>query len=255
LFNADDDIPRHEFEVFGGSLLKSDSAIQNLSWVPIVKRGEREAFERAGAADGFAGFRIKSMATDGGLATAESHDEYFPVLYSTAPRTNQIYGLDLRSQPRTLAELERARDGDKMGFSTTSTVFSAGGQRGFIFSLPIYRHGSPHDIAEDRRSNLLGFVHGWIITAEMIEAVIAATTTPQGLDMLFYEPEAGPNDRPYYAHASRLRTAPLDPPTRTEAGAGSYWSRDIMADTTPWLTLIALPMPDGPLTVRHDRAL
>jgi diguanylate cyclase (GGDEF)-like protein len=254
LFDADDDIPRHEFEIFAGSLLKSGAAIQTLSWVPIVKRDERETFEREAADDGLAGFRIKSMAADGTLPTAEAQDEYFPILYSTAPRTNQIYGLDLRSQPKTLAELERARDGDKMGFSSTSTLFTTGGQRGFIFSLPVYRHGFPHDIAENRRSSLLGFVHGWIITAKMIEAVLAATTTPQGLDMLFYEPEAGPNDRPYYAHPSRLRTVPFDPPTRAEAGAGSYWSRAIMADGTPWLTLIALPMPNGPLTVRHDRA-
>jgi hypothetical protein len=120
-----------------------------------VKRGERDVFEREGVADGLAGFHIKSMAGDGRLTTAESHDEYFSVLYSTASRTSPIYGLDLRSQARTLAELERARDGDKMGFSTTSMVFSAGGQRGFIFSLPVYRHGSPHDIAEDRRSTPL----------------------------------------------------------------------------------------------------
>jgi diguanylate cyclase (GGDEF)-like protein len=253
LFDADDDIPRHEFEVFAGSLLKSSSAIQTLSWVPIVKRDERETFEREAAADGLAGFRIKSMGADRKLVTSEAQDEYYPIFYSTAPTTNQIYGLDLRSQPNTLAELERARDGDKLGFSTTSMI-TAGGQPGIIFSSPVYRHGAPHDIAEDRRSNLLGFVHGSIIIAKMIETVIAATTTPQGLDMLFYEPEAGPNDRPYYAHASRLRTAPFDPPARAEAEAGASWSRDIMAGPTPWLTLIASPMPNGPLTVRHDRA-
>ena len=75
LFEADDDIPRHEFEVFAGSLLKSSSAIQTLSWVPIVKRGERETFEREAAADGLAGFRIKSMGADRNLVTSEAQDE------------------------------------------------------------------------------------------------------------------------------------------------------------------------------------
>jgi CHASE1-domain containing sensor protein len=121
LFDADDDIPRHEFELFAGSLLKSSSAIQTLSWIPRVRREEREPFERGVARDGLAGFRFKSMTADGSLATSETQDEYFPILYSTAPTTNQIYGLDLRSQPKTLAELERARDGE-LGFSTTSMI-------------------------------------------------------------------------------------------------------------------------------------
>jgi diguanylate cyclase len=255
LFDANDRVTRGEFESFAGSLLKHAAAIQTLSWVPRVTSDERVAFEQAAVNDGLAGFRIKSLDDEGSMAPAGSRNEYFPVFYSTAPRTNRIYGLDLRSQRATMAELERARDGDQIGFSAIPALVTAdGSQHGFIFSLPVYRRGSPHHTIEDRRRNLLGFVHGSLVTAKMIESIIAATTTPQGVDLLFFDPQAGPNDLPLYSHASRLRTVPLKPPTLAASRSEPHWSRDLMADETPWLSLEASPMPDGPLTARHDRS-
>jgi diguanylate cyclase (GGDEF)-like protein len=255
LFDADEDVSRRQFESFAGSLLKYGSAIQTLSWIPRVKRDARAAFEQAAANDGLVGFHIKRLDDEGAMAPSGAQDEYLPVFYSTAPKANQIYGLDLRSQRATMAELERARDGDQLGFSAIPALVTAdGSQHGFIFSLPVYRRGFPHDTIEDRRRNLLGFVHGSLVTAMMIETIIATTTTPQGLDLLLFSPQAGPNDLPIYTHASRLRTAPLKPPTLAALWAGPHWSRDLMADKTPWLSLVASPMPGGPLMVRHDRS-
>ena len=50
--------------------------------------------------------------------------EYYPIFYATVPRTSPLYGLDLRSEPPTLAELEQARDSDRLGFSQVPTLVS-----------------------------------------------------------------------------------------------------------------------------------
>jgi CHASE1-domain containing sensor protein len=256
LFDASDDqITRKEFEAFARPHLQSSSAIQTLSWVPRVRRDERTAYGLAAAHDGLEGFQFKVATDGGGMVPSAEQDEYYPIFFSTVPKTSRLYGLDLRSEPPTLAELERARDGDQLGFSMVPALVSAGGrQHGYIFSLPVYRQGLPRDTVEDRRRNLVGFVHGSFITAKMIDTVLTATTVPRGLDLLFFEPERGPNESPLYVHGSRLRNVPLQPKPQAALGAEPLWSRNLIAGNTPWMTMVAVPLPDGPLTTRHDRA-
>ncbi len=255
LFDSDDQVPRGEFEAFTRPLLESNSAIQTLSWVPRVLRSERAAHEQLGAAEGLTDYAIKAIAADGSMAPSPENDEYFPIFYATVPKTSRLYGLDLRSEPATLAELEHARDWDQLGFSEVPALVTTGGtQHGFIFSLPLYRHGLPHDTVEDRRRNLVGFVHGSFATAKMIDTIVHASTTPQGLDLFFFEPDAGPSALPLYVRGSRLREQALGPMSRAAAFARPHWSRDLLVSSQRWMTMVAVPMPGGPLTVRHDRA-
>jgi len=255
LFDASDDqVTRREFEAFARPHLQYGSAIQTLSWVPHVRRDERAAYELAAAADGLEGFRIKDASTDGGGSYAEQ-EEYYPIFYSTVPKASRLYGFDLRSEPPTLAELERARDEDQLVFSEVPALVSADGkQPGYIFSLPIYRWGAPHDTVAERRRNLVGFVHGSFITAQMIETVLNEGSVSRGLDLHFFQPETGQNAQPVYAHGSRLRSVPLAPKPLSALESGPHWSRMLFAGTTPWMTLVAAPMPGGPLTASHDRA-
>jgi CHASE1-domain containing sensor protein len=179
------------FELFTRPLLRENSAITTLSWVPQVLNAERTDHERAAALQGLADYRIKSMGTDGKMSPSPEHSEYYPIFYATVPKTSPLYGLDLRSEPQTLLEMERARDEDRLCFSQVRGLVSADGtQGGFLFSMPVYRQGSPHDSIEDRRRNLAGFVHGSLIPGKMIDAIIAATKTPKGLELFFFEPGA-----------------------------------------------------------------
>jgi diguanylate cyclase (GGDEF)-like protein len=253
--SSDDGISRRAFEGFARPHLQSSSAIQTLSWVPRVRHDERAAYEAAAARDGIEGYQFKAKTADDGMAPSNEQDEYYPIFYSTVPKTSPLYGLDLRSEPPTLAELERARDDDQLGFTSRPALVSAGGrQHGYIFSLPVYRQGSARGSAENRRRNLVGFVHGSFITAKMIETILDATTVPAGLDLFFFEPESAPNVPPLYVHGSRLRDAPIEPKFSAARGAGPRWSRNLIAGNSPWMTLVAAPMPGGPLTTRHDRA-
>jgi diguanylate cyclase (GGDEF)-like protein len=248
-------VTRDGFEAFVRPLLLEDTAIATLSWIPRVSRNERADYERAAASQGIPNYQIKMMGDDGTMSPSPERSEYYPVFYGSVPKTSPLYGLDLRSEPATLAEMEQARDTDRLGFSRNGALVSTGGaQSGFLFSLPIYRRGLPHDSVEDRRRNLEGFVHGSLLPGKMIDTIISTSRKPEGADSFFFTPEAGPNDAPYYVHGSRLRETPAQPRSAAELAAGAHWSRDLLADGQRWLTMETAPMPDGPLIASHDRA-
>ncbi|MGA7786977.1 MAG: EAL domain-containing protein [Xanthobacteraceae bacterium] len=250
-----DPVSRGEFEAFTQPLLRENAAIATLSWVPRVTGPDRAAYERMAVMQGIPDFHFKIMSDAGKMTAAPERGVYYPIFYATVPKTSPLYGLDLGSEPATLAELERARDLDRLGFSPAPKLVSSGGVHGgFLFSLPIYKHGSPHATIEDRQRNLAGFVHGSVITAEMVDTIIKDNKTPKGLDLFFYLPYSGWQAMPAYIHPSRLRTSPLVPMSEAEAAKGRYWSRDLSADGQPWLMMVARPMPGGPLTVHHERA-
>ena len=139
-------VKRNEFVAFTRPLLHENAAIATLSWVPRVRNSERTQHERQGALEGLPDYHIKDMTPGGAMITAPERGEYYPIYYATVPRTSPLYGLDLRSEPETLTELEHARDTDRLGFSPVPALVSSGGTHGgFLFSLPVYRRGALHD--------------------------------------------------------------------------------------------------------------
>jgi diguanylate cyclase (GGDEF)-like protein len=248
-------VPREVFELFTRPLLLENSAITTLSWVPRVLNSERTDHERAAVLQGLSGYRIKAMGTNGKMSPSPERSEYYPIFYATVPKTSPLFGLDLRSEPQTLVEMEHARDEDRLCFSQVGGLVTTNGtQSGFLFSIPVYLHGSVHNSIEDRRRNLIGFVHGSLIPGKMIDSIITANKTPKGLELFFFEPGAELDALPVYVHKSRLEVLPIQPMSRAALALGRYWSRDLMADGQPWLTVAVRPMPGGPLTVQDHRA-
>ena len=180
-------VSRNAFDAFTRPLLLENAAIVTLSWVPRVLNSERGEIERSAVRQGLAGYHFKAMNPDGTIVPSPERSEYYPIFYATLPTTSALFGLDLRSEPPTLAELEHARNSDRLGFSQVPALVSAGPDQGggFLFSLPIYKHGSLHASIEDRRRNLAGFVHGSLLTAKMIDGIITANKTPKGLELVF----------------------------------------------------------------------
>jgi diguanylate cyclase (GGDEF)-like protein len=248
-------VTRNEFEAFTRPLLIENVAIATLSWVPRILNSERAEHEHAGVLQGLPDYHIKAIDADGKLTLSPVHGEYYPIFYATLPKMASLYGLDLRSETATLAELEHSRDEDRLGFSPVpGLVSTAGAEAGFLFSLPIYKRGSSHDSIDDRRRNLAGFVHGSLNTSKMIDGIITANKTPKGLDSFFFAPHADTDAAPVYVHPSRLRTTPVAPMTRASLATERHSSRGLMADGQPWLMMEMMPMPGGPLIARHDRA-
>src|ERR1700722_18022499 len=207
LFEASPDVTRAQFATFTGRLLQNETAVQNFSWVPRVAGPDRAKLEQAGARDGIAGFAIKSVTADNRVIASPPQDEYLPIFYTTAgTRAAAIYGIDLRSEPDIRARLDRARDNDGLSVVPDFVLHSAGGKtHGFLFSLPVYRTGLPHDTVEARRQNLLGFVHGAFLTGIAFDNIINTATNPTGLDLFLYPAGASPDTLPLHVHASRLR--------------------------------------------------
>jgi diguanylate cyclase len=248
-------VSRSAFDAFTRPLLLENGAIATLSWVPRVPDAERAEHERTGIAQGVPNYQIKTMGDAGKMSPSAERSEYYPIFYATIPKTSPLYGLDLRSEPLTRAEMEGARDGDRLGFSPVQTLVSTGGkQAGFLFSLPIYKRGSLHQSIDDRRRDLIGFVHGSLITSKMVDTIIFADKTPKGLDTYFYEAGSGSYAMPIHVYGSPLRTTPAQPLTRAALESGQHWSRSLTADGQPWLTMETVPMPNSPLLPRHERA-
>jgi diguanylate cyclase (GGDEF)-like protein len=254
-FESRPDMSRKEFELFTGRLLLHQAAIQNFSWVPRVTRAERTAYESAAARDGFSDYRIRSVAADDSIAPSEDRDEYLPIFYSSiTSRESRIYGIDLRSEPAIEKRLDRARDGDQLSAVPDLVLHSATGKKhGFLFSLPVYRQGLPHETVEDRRRNLAGFVHGAFVTAEAFASILETSTTAQPVDLYLFTTDAGSSTAPLFVHGSGLRTEPAEQKSKAALGAGPHWFGELKAGDARW-RLMVVPIPGGPMGAGHGQA-
>jgi diguanylate cyclase (GGDEF)-like protein/PAS domain S-box-containing protein len=240
-------VSRSEFATFADLVMRDQSAIRSLSWVPRVARAERQEVEVSASSDGIPNYRIKSLTPGGGLVRSPDRDEYFPILYSTtAAVASPTYGIDLASEEMRRATLERARDGNR---PAASSIFRAqaelGGWRAFFVVLPVYRQGLPHTSTEDRRRNLVGFVQGVFAIRAMIEAVLNGITTDAGLDIYLFSEAAGDSASPIYFRFSQRRASPSEARPLASLSAGPNWSTDIRVADGRW-KLVAVPIPGGP---------
>ncbi len=252
MFESSDAVTRVEFELFTRRMLRGLNAIQNFNWVPRVLNAERAAHERAAQHDGIPAYRIRYAPSHGTIVPSPERDEYLPVFYTTLPKTNRLYGLDLRS---TIADkLDRARDLDELSCVPNWVLHSTdGATRGILLSLPVYRQGHVNQTVDDRRRSLAGFVHGAFLIREMMAEILAANTTPQGIDIYLFAADAGGTDAPLYVHASRLRSDAADLATKAAVEAEMHWTGDIKLGDARW-TVMTVPISPGPFIATHGRA-
>ena len=229
--------------------------MQNFSWVPRVAAADRAGLEQAAARDGMAGYVIKTVTADNRVILSPPQDEYLPIFYSTVDiRTAPIYGIDLRSEPDIRVRLDRARDKDGLSVVPDFVLHSIGGEvHGFLFSLPVYRAGLRHDTVEARRQNLLGFVHGAFLTGKAFDNILNSATNPVGLDLFLYPAGAAPGTLPLHVHASRLHGDTIATTPLARVLDQPHFTGLIAAGDARWI-FAAVPVPGGPLDVRHDRA-
>jgi diguanylate cyclase (GGDEF)-like protein len=255
LFESSNDVTREQFWRFTARLLENEAAIQNFSWVPRVTGAERAMLEQAAMRDGLAGYGIKGVTDDDRVVSSPPQDEYLPIYYSSVRNvTSPIYGIDLRSQPAIRQRLEHARDHDGLSVVPDFVLHSVAGQvHGFLFSLPVYRAGLPHDSVATRRQNLLGYVHGAFLTDKAFEHIISMATTPSGLDLYLFPAGAGLQAAPLHVHASRLGEGATRPMALAELLGQWHFADHLTAGGERWM-FAAVPVAGGPLDERHDRA-
>jgi diguanylate cyclase (GGDEF)-like protein len=245
-------VNRDEFKAFSQFLLRDHPAILAVGWVPRITRDEREAHERAAAREGLTGYRIKSARPDGTLVPAPEADEYFPAFYSSRePLDSPVYGLDLNDNGVRQQALDRARDHDRLAASPEFVLHSGDGDRtGFFVVLPVFRQGLPHNTAEERRRNLVGFVQGVFQISIMIDSIVDAMSVPGPLNLYFFADDSGSDAAPVYFHPSHLLKEIPRPAPRRDLTASLHWSSALRVGDRQW-TFVAAPIPGGPGETRH----
>jgi diguanylate cyclase (GGDEF)-like protein len=252
--SANEDITRSEFEVFNGRLFERHSGILRVSWVPKIRRKERAEYEAAAINEGIVGYQIKSLAADGGLSTAPPSDEYFPVYFSTEPKTAKVYGLDFSSELTRWDTLKRARDNDAVAALPTTLFYGKGGTHGVLVTVPVYVKGTSRTAIADRRRNLTGYVIGIFDLAQLLQSIRTASAASSAIAINAYPPEMGRSAGPEHRSVPDYSSAQQTPAAMEAFAAETQWTGALRIGDANW-QVRAVPAVGGGLTAPYDRAV
>jgi diguanylate cyclase (GGDEF)-like protein len=236
--SSDGAVTRRAFNIFADRLLRDQSAILSVSWIPRVGRDQRTAYESVAARDGIADYRIKSLTADRSMVVSPEEDEYYPIYYTTEKKwAATVYGLNLKDNGSREQPLDRSRDSDKMAASESLTLQPGTGDRcGFFVVLPIYRQGIQHDAVESRRRNLVGFVQAVFQTSTMVDTILAGISAP--VDLRIFQTDTAGNAVPLHRFAYKFGTQPIEPSARQDPGV--RWIGELNVADQRW-KLVATP--------------
>jgi diguanylate cyclase (GGDEF)-like protein len=252
--SANDEITRSEFEVFSGRLFEGHAGILRVGWVPRVRRKERLEYESSAVLDGIFGYRFQSISPDGARTPAPESNEYFPIFYSTEPKTSVVYGIDLASQPSRRATLERARDNDVIAVLPNVPLLSNFDTRGILVAVPVYVKGTSRASVADRRRNIAGFILGMFDLERLLESVLSTTPTSSGVNLDIYSPDADVDQPSIYQSLFRLSSTSLKEHLIEGTTVEPKWPSTLRIGDATWKTL-STPMAGGRLATNYDRAL
>ena len=254
--SANEEITRSEFEVFSGRLFENHPGILRVGWLPKIYRKERADYEAAAVNDGVVGYRIKTFSTEGEvLATAPPSNQYFPIYFSTEPKTSMVYGLDYSTDPMRWNTLQRARDNDSIAVLPTKLVYDKkGGTHGMLATVPVYFKGTSRATIADRRRNLNGYVVGIFDLSQLLQSIRTATAASSAIVINAYPPDSGRSSGPQYRSAPDYSSAPQTPQLTKAFATGTRWSGVLRIGDANWRVL-AVPAIGSRLTARYDRAL
>lgn len=253
--STNEEVTRSEFETFSARLFERHPGVLRVAWLPRVNRKERADYETAAIRDGVSGYRIKSLQGQS-FATAPQSDEYFPVFYSTRPKTSSVYGMDYATVPERRAALERARDNDRVAAIRTRLFEpKEGGGRApdVLVAIPVYAKGTSREEIADRRRNLAGFVIGIFDLPLLVQSIRVTTGASPAVSMNVYPPFTAQivslaEILPDYSSAA---TAPQ---SMQDVARSRHWSGSLRIGDTDW-QVKAVPAAGGPLATTYDRAV
>lgn len=175
LFASSERVSREEFGRFTERILERNPTFQALSWNPKVSNAERPAYEAAGRADCFAGYRFTETGSEGELRTAGTRAEYVVVHYIEPYTGNdQALGFDIASDPSRRAALERARDtGSPAATPGIRLVQERGEQSSVLILMPVYEGGGRPDTVEERQRTLRGYATGVLRLGDALRSALA----------------------------------------------------------------------------------
>jgi len=209
-YGASHHVERNEFRAFAEDALRRHRGYQALAWIPRVPASQRDRFERAVRAAGFAEFRIHP---------AGQRAEYFPVDYLVPYAGNEkAHGYDVASDPARRTAMERARD---TGRITATAPLRLTGQTsaglGVLVFGPVYRKGLPHETVSQRRRNLQGFVSAVFCIADLVRGALDGLDTTAFHTQLVDATEQG-NAELLWGHDPDAAASDSEPEAKASAG-------------------------------------
>ncbi len=252
--SANEEITRSEFETFSSRLFEHHPGMLRVAWLPRINRKERPEYEAAAIADGISGYRIRLLRDDG-FVTAPQDDEYFPIFYSTQPKTSPVYGMDYATIPDRRAAIERARDNDRIAALRTGHYLPSEGGRlsNVLVVVPVYAKGTSRDTVADRRRNLAGVIVGVFDLPLPLRAIRTTRAASPAISVNVYPPFTGQivSLEQLMPDFSSSATAPQ---SMNDLATGVHWSGRLRIGDTDW-QVRAVPSAGGPLEPAYDRAL
>ena len=208
LFIASEHVKRGQFRRFVDPILTRNPEVRGYGWNPLVRYGERDAFEAAAHQEGLSDFRITELDETGKKIPAQRRDEYVAVYYLEPLSGNeQALGYDIASEDaRREALVEARKTGNAVTTRWIRLVQEEEDQYGVLIVRPVYAEGASLESAQLRHAALKGFVVGVFRVGDMIEEALSPAA-PAGLDFWVYQDAQPDFPAISYFHPSRSRVA------------------------------------------------
>jgi diguanylate cyclase (GGDEF)-like protein len=253
--SVNEEVTRSEFEFFNSRLFADHPSILRVSWLPRVRRKERAEFENAARSDGLIGYHFQSIAADGVLVPDTERDEYFPVFYSTDPKTSNAYGIDLMSEKARRSTIERARDNDVIAVLPNIEIYgSPNAKNAVLVAVPVYVKGTSRDTVSDRRRNIAGFIVGRFELSRLIETMLSTSTPSFGVHLDIIMPATRLRAESVHRFFPGLPATLIDDEPLNALATGPQWSGTLQMGDAIWF-VSASPLVDSALSANHDRAI
>jgi signal transduction histidine kinase/CheY-like chemotaxis protein len=188
LYNASEFVSPEEFETYAMPILKNNTYIQSLSWLPRISNSQREFYEEKMARVGFSNHHITEESKDGGLIEAYTREEYFPVHYvEPLKRNDPRFGFDLASIPSINKIISDSRDTAKIMATKKFTHLNKNQSHAGIYVIaPYYETKTIPVSLEVRREKLNGFLAGFYRVGEMMNQMVQPYQA-QGINLVVYD--------------------------------------------------------------------
>ncbi|GJL79206.1 MAG: hypothetical protein NPINA01_21950 [Nitrospinaceae bacterium] len=199
LYNASTFVTDGEFETYVIPILKNNTYIQNLSWLPRVSHSQRAFYEGKMATEGYPDFHITEQSEDGTLIEASPREEYYPVHYvEPLKRNDALFGFDLNSIPSIDQVIRESRDTGKIMASEKFKYLQDNQNHAGIFVFaPYYETKTAPVTLENRRQNLNGFLVGFYRVGEMMNQMVQPYQA-QGINLVVFDADASPGNNKLY---------------------------------------------------------
>jgi len=187
---AEEPVSRQAFAEFVARSLLTYPGIQALEWAPLVRAGDRAAFEASLQAEGYPAFEITELSPTGQLQRAGERVEYVPVTYIAPFLTNEAaLGYDLASDATRAAAIVPARaSGRIMATERIRLVQEQRDQFGFLVVLPLYPDGEIPPDQPSREAEFEGILLGVFRVADVVEEALQDLSAD--IDFALYDQDA-----------------------------------------------------------------